>query len=284
MIMPVQRVPRYVLLLQELIKNSSELHSQWDTMQTALKKLKEIAMAINEGQRSMENTMRLNELSNLLRKVPKDFQLVKPHRKLIKEGTMIVVETGTKKSYDDSDKLHVVYLFNDILLMTGTENQWRHVIDLAAAKVSQGGEPLTFEVNTHSFHVVFKLADEKQLQDWQMSIIQEIEKRKASRATKRVLGARGNKELLSKKGSVHNHISDRLHQLDQGGEVEGRESRANTDASSRESGREVRGTTMLERRKTRKSNATGEEKHGEDAVDEEDEGDDEESEPEELLG
>jgi len=135
MIMPVQRVPRYVLLLQELIKNSSESHTQWDNMQSSLKKFKEIASSINEGQRSMENALKLMQLSNLLKKVPKDFDLVKPSRKLIKEGVVIITETGTKKSNSDSDKQHNIYLFNDIVMLTSTEKQWRHVIDLAAATV-----------------------------------------------------------------------------------------------------------------------------------------------------
>lgn len=89
--------------------------------------------------------------------------------------------------------------------------------------MGDGKEPGTFEINTHSFHTVVKIDDEKQLEDWKTAIAQEIEKRKASRATKRELGARGNKELISKKGSINSFIAGRLGELKDG--EEGRDSR-----------------------------------------------------------
>jgi hypothetical protein len=55
LIMPVQRVPRYSLLLQQLSKNTWSDHPDYADLETALKKIDEIAIYLNERKRQFEN-------------------------------------------------------------------------------------------------------------------------------------------------------------------------------------------------------------------------------------
>ena len=54
LIMPVQRIPRYVLLLRDLIKSTWPEHSDWDGLHSALKMLEGIALDVNEAMASNE--------------------------------------------------------------------------------------------------------------------------------------------------------------------------------------------------------------------------------------
>jgi uncharacterized membrane protein (DUF106 family) len=61
MIQPVQRVPRYVLLLKELKRNTTSADAEYHDIKEALGKIQKIAMAINEAKRQMENMSKLLE-------------------------------------------------------------------------------------------------------------------------------------------------------------------------------------------------------------------------------
>ena len=55
MIMPIQRVPRYVLLLKEVLKYTPETHHDHEELSTALALIKDVASHINEKIREREN-------------------------------------------------------------------------------------------------------------------------------------------------------------------------------------------------------------------------------------
>jgi hypothetical protein len=61
MIQPVQRVPRYVLLLKELKRNTTSADPHYADIKEALSKIQKIAAAINEAKRQMENMSKLLE-------------------------------------------------------------------------------------------------------------------------------------------------------------------------------------------------------------------------------
>jgi len=72
LIQPVQRIPRYILLLSDLIKHTSSDHIDYDDLSDALEKIKHVAEFINESKRDSENMMKLNQLqSQLLNKAEK---------------------------------------------------------------------------------------------------------------------------------------------------------------------------------------------------------------------
>eukprot|EP01135_Chromosphaera_perkinsii_P003416 Nk52_evm40s242 gene=Nk52_evmTU40s242 len=54
LIMPVQRLPRYILLLQELLKNTPSYHADHDELQEACRRMAQLAVHVNETKRSDE--------------------------------------------------------------------------------------------------------------------------------------------------------------------------------------------------------------------------------------
>lgn len=60
--MPVQRVPRYNLLLQDLLKHTDESHPDYKKIQESLAKMNEVATKINESVRKSDNAKRIASL------------------------------------------------------------------------------------------------------------------------------------------------------------------------------------------------------------------------------
>ena len=107
LIMPVQRVPRYVMLLMDLLKNTWNDHFDYNDIEAALKKMKETGDFINESKRNAEGSEKMKFLSTALSgKVPKEF--IAPHRKYIFEGSVKWVSNFTA----------YLFLFSDLLLVT----------------------------------------------------------------------------------------------------------------------------------------------------------------------
>eukprot|EP00003_Mantamonas_plastica_P006507 TRINITY_DN15316_c0_g1_i1.p1 TRINITY_DN15316_c0_g1~~TRINITY_DN15316_c0_g1_i1.p1 ORF type:complete len:361 (-),score=118.43 TRINITY_DN15316_c0_g1_i1:28-1110(-) len=85
LIMPVQRVPRYVMLLADFIKKTPESHPDYEGLQLALGKMKEVANEINEAIRSRENR---DKILSIQERCTGGVQLVEPHRVFVKEGEL----------------------------------------------------------------------------------------------------------------------------------------------------------------------------------------------------
>lgn len=66
LIQPVQRLPRYEMLLSDLCKNTWEGHPDMVPLRTALSKIKETADFVNESKRKSENRARLLMIQNLI--------------------------------------------------------------------------------------------------------------------------------------------------------------------------------------------------------------------------
>ncbi|KAJ3446224.1 faciogenital dysplasia protein [Anaeramoeba flamelloides] len=107
MIMPIQRLPRYVLLLRELIKHSKREEKQ--SIEEAMKKIETMTSKINEKKRSFENMMALYQIDKKLI-AKNNFKLIEPSRYFIEQLDVIFVTTHTNISC-------VLLLFNDVLLL-----------------------------------------------------------------------------------------------------------------------------------------------------------------------
>ena len=106
LIMPVQRIPRYVLLLRELIKYTSPLHTEYQTLQHALDKLESIAAYINSSKKYVENMSKLLDIQNRISGL--NGVIYMPTRRLLHEGKL--------RLHGSDDML--VFLFNDLYLYT----------------------------------------------------------------------------------------------------------------------------------------------------------------------
>lgn len=66
LIMPVQRLPRYVLLLSELIKQTPPNHANVKLLNKCLKGIKEVTSFINEAKRDDDNQIKTQQLQETI--------------------------------------------------------------------------------------------------------------------------------------------------------------------------------------------------------------------------
>jgi len=117
LITPVQRIPRYTLLLQDLQRHTPS-NPRRGLLEMALKKVRDIANYINEQKRVNENAVKMTELESRLvfDPKPKTGLCEVPSRKFIKEGK-VLIQLGRKQFKE----CHV-FLFTDLLLITKKED------------------------------------------------------------------------------------------------------------------------------------------------------------------
>lgn len=94
LIMPVQRVPRYELLLRELSKFTPEIHVEFESLKRASEAVAGLASWINEEKRRWEGSEKLRTIINSLKDCPSDVILNNPERRLIRKGK---IGSGGKK-------------------------------------------------------------------------------------------------------------------------------------------------------------------------------------------
>ena len=88
LLLPVQRIPRYRLLLEDLVKSTDPARlSDCDALATALEHVTQIASKVNESKRQSEQDRRLLAWQYRIRG-PIEGPLVQPHRRLLKDGSL----------------------------------------------------------------------------------------------------------------------------------------------------------------------------------------------------
>ncbi|KAL2918478.1 hypothetical protein HK105_201879 [Polyrhizophydium stewartii] len=91
LIEPVQRIPRYKLLLEDLVKHTPENHPDYGDLNKALKRISEVATFVNEEIRKHENVLQIIEIQKNLLNLHESKSPVTPlledqvmfHRKLL---------------------------------------------------------------------------------------------------------------------------------------------------------------------------------------------------------
>jgi len=126
LITPIQRVPRYQLLLEQMIKYTSNKHPQRITLEYAKEKITEIAQHINDAKERIEKTRILMQVLATITDVPADVKLVANNRFFIKEE--LFKRKSTSMYY--TVKPCRLVLFTDVLLWTEKSGKFRQLISL----------------------------------------------------------------------------------------------------------------------------------------------------------
>eukprot|EP01104_Vermistella_antarctica_P008148 TRINITY_DN2036_c0_g3_i1.p1 TRINITY_DN2036_c0_g3~~TRINITY_DN2036_c0_g3_i1.p1 ORF type:complete len:1016 (+),score=234.59 TRINITY_DN2036_c0_g3_i1:148-3195(+) len=112
LILPVQRIPRYVMLLKDLLKYTDEIHTEFQPLQEAYEQIAKVATHLNETKRNSENASKVVTLQEVIvTRDGKPSKLVEPGRLWVRDGVL----------YQKSDFKIVKYyafLFNDFLIFT----------------------------------------------------------------------------------------------------------------------------------------------------------------------
>jgi hypothetical protein len=65
-VLPIQRIPRYVLLLEDMARSTPLRHPDYQPLITALEKMKTVAQYVNERKRDSENLQNVLKIQNIL--------------------------------------------------------------------------------------------------------------------------------------------------------------------------------------------------------------------------
>eukprot|EP01105_Mastigella_eilhardi_P024082 TRINITY_DN6209_c0_g2_i1.p1 TRINITY_DN6209_c0_g2~~TRINITY_DN6209_c0_g2_i1.p1 ORF type:complete len:490 (+),score=130.13 TRINITY_DN6209_c0_g2_i1:80-1549(+) len=108
LILPIQRVPRYMLLLHDLLKHTDSQHADYEDLRKAVTLLDEIAAELNTYMQREEETSRVLTIQQSLlgREVPVLFEA---HRKFVKEGDVRKVTSRFECNCH-------LFVFNDIIV------------------------------------------------------------------------------------------------------------------------------------------------------------------------
>jgi len=108
-ILPVQRIPRYRLLLEQLLKYTPEDHVQYGDVKSALDKICDMALYSNEAIRARENRAKIMDIIKSIEPRTRVDLLANTERSFLKEGPLLrQCRRGLKEFH--------FWLFNDELL------------------------------------------------------------------------------------------------------------------------------------------------------------------------
>eukprot|EP01094_Clydonella_sp_ATCC50884_P006730 TRINITY_DN1593_c0_g2_i1.p1 TRINITY_DN1593_c0_g2~~TRINITY_DN1593_c0_g2_i1.p1 ORF type:complete len:856 (+),score=264.35 TRINITY_DN1593_c0_g2_i1:254-2569(+) len=120
LIMPVQRIPRYNLLLRDLLRKTDETHPDFANLTEALEQFENVMTYLDSNITEAENMKKFLEMGA---KFKGGNRLIQAHRVLITEG---VVALGKRREKAAKNKLLrderlQIWLFNDVLVHLKTK-------------------------------------------------------------------------------------------------------------------------------------------------------------------
>lgn len=110
LILPVQRIPRYQLLLSDLSKHTWAAHADYADLLKATTSIQEVAIYLNDKKREADNITKVTEIQE---QFTWDEDLAQPHRRFVKEITFKAV-SGKEREF----KERKFYFFNDLIVVT----------------------------------------------------------------------------------------------------------------------------------------------------------------------
>lgn len=109
LITPVQRPPRYILMLKELLKRTPFDHPDYNNIKKAIRLMEKSVSMINEKQKRTQNMKRIKSSIGFC-----PIDLISPHRFLRHEGKLL--EVMDIETLSSTGIVRSVFLFNDIFL------------------------------------------------------------------------------------------------------------------------------------------------------------------------
>eukprot|EP00727_Mastigamoeba_balamuthi_P000364 m51a1_g10324 hypothetical protein (905) ;mRNA; f:55053-60252 len=111
LITPVQRIPRYKLLLEDLLKHTWPEHVDYEDLAKAVSKINDIAEWVNENQKRYDRMEKMVGLQNSVTGLEEaHLQLLEASRQYVREGEVIeVIKKKLKRRY--------LMLFSDIAVL-----------------------------------------------------------------------------------------------------------------------------------------------------------------------
>lgn len=191
MLSPIQRIPRYELLLKDYLKKLSE---DSDDKQDTEKALHLVSTAANHANEAMKKISQFQQLLEIQENISGAVDLVSPTRELLKEGK---VHKISARSGSVNHQERYLFLFSDVLLLcsprlisnrviSGPTYRLRVKFDVESLRVLEGDNMETvntFYVQDHSKKVELYTHTSAEKRAWIDALcqaLQELHRRKSS--------------------------------------------------------------------------------------------------------
>eukprot|EP01105_Mastigella_eilhardi_P008956 TRINITY_DN2143_c0_g2_i3.p1 TRINITY_DN2143_c0_g2~~TRINITY_DN2143_c0_g2_i3.p1 ORF type:complete len:2045 (-),score=549.72 TRINITY_DN2143_c0_g2_i3:56-6190(-) len=130
LIAPVQRIPRYVLLLTDMLRSTPSAHPDHELLKDALEEVRNLADYINERKHEADNKEELNDIQDRFSNYT-GYALAYSQREFIYQGPIAL---GKKKMK--------LWLFSDMLVLTSADCKkgkfrYKQTIDLKTASLQE---------------------------------------------------------------------------------------------------------------------------------------------------
>jgi hypothetical protein len=163
LIKPVQRVCKYPLLIDQLLKATPKAHPDRALLSDALESVRGVAAHVNESKRSVAMIARVAQISKNISGLPRNFELAVASRKFLHEGALSLLGAAEsltsspsitrKQQKANASQAVYCFLFNDALIeckMNKAKFVVRQVLmfdgDLIGEQVPQSIEPNAFQL------------------------------------------------------------------------------------------------------------------------------------------
>ena len=187
LITPIQRIPRYKMLFQDLLKHTPESHPDFKNLEKSFIVVDEVAKFVNQTIKDQEGMGKLLQIQKAFSGLQES--LLVPGRKLLKEGVLM-------KVCRKDNKPRVFFLFSDVLLygavLSATSYKYHLTLKLETVQASLRDDTeelknsLSIKSSNKSF-VIF--AESPEVRDsWVSAINEASEGRRRNQKTLRVEG------------------------------------------------------------------------------------------------
>eukprot|EP01084_Bolivina_argentea_P308187 532831_1 len=126
LILPIQRVTRYLLLLEELKKNTSKTHKEYNELEAVIGKILETVNMINERQREIENMSQCLQVQETMSGL---------NRNIVEKNRKLLAQFLFRKSAKQRGRQF--FLFNDLLIITNTKLKVKTIIVLRTIDIKK---------------------------------------------------------------------------------------------------------------------------------------------------
>ncbi|XP_030743204.1 FYVE, RhoGEF and PH domain-containing protein 4 isoform X3 [Echinops telfairi] len=168
MLEPVQRIPRYELLLKDYLRQLPPDSLDWNDAKKSLEIISTAASHSNSAIRKMENLKKLLEIYEML---GEEEDIVNPSNELIKEGQILKLAARNTSAQE-----RYLFLFNDMLLycvprfsLVGSKFTVRTRVGIDGMKIveTQNEEyPHTFQVSGKERTLELQASSEQDKEEW----------------------------------------------------------------------------------------------------------------------
>uniref|UniRef100_A0A6B2KXI1 DH domain-containing protein n=1 Tax=Arcella intermedia TaxID=1963864 RepID=A0A6B2KXI1_9EUKA len=119
LITPIQRLPRYQLLLESLLKHTEQNHPDYNDLKTSLDEMRQVNILVNQRKREHDKRTKLFRITNAVKGMDDKIQLNSPSRSFIHEGLVDFYKMPNVSELSDAGNLPSSFNFSEVKWIKG---------------------------------------------------------------------------------------------------------------------------------------------------------------------